>query len=188
MPTQLNACQRHAVALRADCKPITDVAQDCGVCEKTVHRWKKIHEFQAAVIRAARRRMKNAGRANDRRAAKVIEAAMLAQRELHAYIRHEKELPFQRVLDLRRIMEDGARMLDRIRFSPKAKNRGELLLFMRQNVNSAVAFANHCENEDNKNAESAQTPQNPLISGHAPRERQSPNLLIGQRRTDFPMR
>ena len=53
-------------------------------------------------------------------------------RELHAYIRHEKELPFQRVLDLRRIMEEGARTLNRIRFSAKAKNRSELLLFMRQ--------------------------------------------------------
>ena len=198
MRSQLTAPQRHAVALLAACKPLPDVARDCGACEATVRRWKKIPDFQAAVTARARWRMELAGRAFDRRAAKAIEAAMHAQRELHAYIRHKKELPFQRVLELRRTMEDGARMLvvrqnsneglkgvkqsatglfhtfqlssvgplDRIRFSTKAQNRSELLLFMRKNDNFAAAFTNRCENDVNEKDVSPTTPQNPPFFEH----------------------
>ena len=167
MRSQLTVPQRHAIALLAACKPLPDVARACCACEATVRRWKKIPEFQAAVTAKARRRMEVAGRAFDRRAAKAIEAAMHAQRELHAYIRGKKELPFQRVLELRRTMEDGARMLDRIRFSSKAKNRHELLMFMRPAKYFAAASANHCDDEVSKKGETLETPQKSPIFGHA---------------------
>ena len=166
MPTQLNIRQRHANRLLAACKPLADVARFSGTCEATIRRWKKIPEFEAALERAARCRMVAAGRAFDRRVEKVIDATWKAQRELFAYIRGEIEIPFKRLIELRAALAAGERMLNQIRFSTRAKNRAELLLFMRKKGNSEIAPANPCNEEVNEISEDAQTPQNPPIFGH----------------------
>ena len=167
MSIQLNRQQKLAIKLLADCKPLPDVAQVCGISERTLRRWKEIPKFQVAVTKAARRRMEAAGRAFDRRNELAIDATWKAQRELLAYIRGEKDIPFRRLIELRRILAEGERTLDRLRISTRAKNRGELLLFMRKERISAGVSASHCNEEPNKIEQDAQTPQKPPISGHA---------------------
>ena len=168
MPAQLDARQRHVVRLLAACKPLADVARFSGTCEATIRRWKEIPEFAAELTQASRRRMVAAGRAFDRRLEKVIDATWKAQRELLAYVRGEIEIPFKRLIELRAALAAGERMLNQIRFSTRAKNRAELLLFMRKKGNSELASASLCNEVVNKITEGAETPQNPPISGHAP--------------------
>ena len=164
---QLTSMERHAIELLADCRRVPDVARECGVCQTTVLRWKKIPEFEAAVTLAARRKLDAAGRKFDRRSARIIDAAMKAQRELIAYIAGRKALPHQRMLEHRRALDAGARTLERIRISPKAANRGELLFFMRANVNSNAISTNSCVVEVNMRNENAPTPQNCNIFEHS---------------------
>ena len=146
MPTQLNACQRHAVALLAACRPLSHVAQDCGVCEATsVHgaratRPQTTDGFTRVVNRpACLERCESQSPFGNRQSAFVD--SHTPNNHCECNIRHS------------------------LAGEPPALHTH---LRVRQNDNFAAAFTNRCENNVNEKDATAETPQNPLIFDHSP--------------------